>query len=487
MRHLSMTNPDMTDGQPPPPSQRWLAMLGVGVGILMVTIDFSIVNVSLPTLVEELQTNFATVQWVVLSYVLIITSLMLGAARLGDIMGMKRLYAGGVAMFTLGSLLCGLSPSVGWLIGARAFQGLGAVFMQSLGMAIITQVFPANERGRALGWVGGIVSVGLSLGPALGGIIIGALGWRWVFLINVPLGMAAWFMVARFVPRAEPASRESRFDAVGALILCCALTAYSLGMTLGQRVGFGRSLVLFLLALALASTWLFVLVERRTKEPMIDLGLFVNPLFGINLVMGLLTFVTLGMTLVLPFFMELVMRLSTMQTGLLMMVVPLCMGLISPFSGRLTDRHGPRVISLVGLLVMAAGCAAMSTVDHSTGMWELALKNAPVGLGMGLFQSPNNTAIMSAAPANRLGVASGLLALSRTLGSSTGVPLGGALFTATILAAAGLSSGAQIITAPPDALVAGVRFCYAMGTGLALAAAFLSATAWRIARKRRTV
>lgn len=461
-------------------------MLGIGVAILMVTIDFSIVNISLPTLVREFSTTFAVVQWVVLAYVLIITSLMLGVARLGDIFGKKRLYALGVTIFTLGSLLCGLAENIGWLIGARAFQALGGVLIQSLGMAIITQIFPIQERGRALGVVGGIVSTGLALGPPLGGLIIGAWGWRWIFLINVPLGALGLVLVARFIPPSGATDKGARFDLPGALLLCAALTAYALAMTMGQRMGFREPLVLGLLAAAASGVAVFIMAQRRVKAPTVNLSLFKDSLFGINLIMGFLTFITMGTSLVTPFFMDLVMGLSTVEMGFLMMVVPIAMGVVSPWAGALTDRHGPRVISLVGLLVLGAGCIAMTTIDKDVSVLGLVLRFLPMGLGLGFFQSPNNTAIMSAAPKRHLGVASGLLALSRTLGNTSGVPLAGALFTAVVLATAGLGAGAMVTSAPPEALVQGMRYTYAATAGIDLTAAILAIIAWRIAGKRRS-
>jgi EmrB/QacA subfamily drug resistance transporter len=468
----------------PPPAQRWLAMLGIGVGILMVTIDFSIINISLPTLVREFDTNFATVQWVVLSYVLIITSLMLGMARLGDMYGKKRIFACGVVVFTLGSLLCGMAANVGWLIGARAFQGLGGVMIQALGMAIVTQVFPVSERGRALGVVGGIVSTGLALGPALGGVIIGTLGWRWIFWVNVPIGVVCWFMAVRFLPSSPVTEKGARFDSLGALLICLALTAYALGMTFGQRMGFSEPLVLGLLGAAAIGVAGFIMVQRRVKWPTMNLDLFKDRLFGVNLTMSFLVFITLGTSLVVPFFMDLVMGLNTMEMGLMMMVVPIGMGVISPFAGVLTDRHGPRVISILGLLVTVGGCIAMTTIHKDITMGGLVLRVIPLGIGLGLFQSPNNTAVMSAAPPKHLGVASGLLALSRTLGNTSGVPLAGALFTTVVLAAAGLGAGALVTSASPEALTQGVRGVYIAAAVLDLAAAVLAVVAWRMDLKR---
>ena len=204
-------------------SGKWWAMAGIGSGVFMATLDISIVNISLPTMVDALHTSFATIQWVVLSYALVLTSMVLGAARLGDMFPKKRLYLAGLIIFTIGSLLCGLAPEVGWLIGFRALQGIGAVITQALGAAIITEIFPASERGKALGVIGGIVSVGLALGPAIGGILIGVVGWRSVFLVNVPIGVLGMFIVSRYVPQLPPSRLGQRFDILGAVIMLIAL------------------------------------------------------------------------------------------------------------------------------------------------------------------------------------------------------------------------------------------------------------------------
>jgi EmrB/QacA subfamily drug resistance transporter len=457
-------------------------MAGICLGVLMATIDFSIVNVSLPTLVAELDTTFATIQWVVLAYVLIVTSLMLGAARLGDMFGEKRLYALGMLVFTAGSLLCGLAPGAGWLIGFRALQGLGAVFMQALGVAILTQIFPPTQRGRALGVLSAVVSVGLSLGPPLGGVLIGGFGWRAVFLVNVPLGFLALAVVIRHVPSSGPKPAGQRFDIAGAAVLCATLVCYALGMTLGQRWGFGHGAVQALLAGSAVGLTAFILVERRAAEPMLDLAIFGNPLLSLNLLMGFLIFTSLGLQLVLPFFLELVAGLSVSRVGLMMMVVPLTMGLVAPWAGWLSDRWGTRGISLAGALTVAAGTAAVSGLTAETGMLEFGLRLAPIGLGMGLFQSPNASAVMSQAPAGRTGLTSGLFALSRTLGHSSGVPLGGALFSAQVAAAAGAAGAARVTAAPPEALVSGVRWVYQCGFWVVATAACLALAAWWLSR-----
>ncbi|NLF11004.1 MAG: MFS transporter, partial [Anaerolineaceae bacterium] len=215
-------------------SRKWYVMAAVGMGIILATIDGSIVNVALPTLVRAFDTGFAAVQWVVLAYLLTVTTLMLSVGRLGDMIGKKPLYVAGFVIFTLGSVLCGLSPTIGWLIGFRILQAIGAALLMALGMAIVTEAFPPSERGKALGISGSMVSIGIVLGPVLGGLIIGALSWHWIFYVNLPVGIVGTWMVLHFVPARRPVGGQ-RFDWVGAMLLFGSLMALLLAMTMGQE------------------------------------------------------------------------------------------------------------------------------------------------------------------------------------------------------------------------------------------------------------
>jgi len=452
-------------------------MLGIGLGTLMATIDSSIVNISLPTLVKIFHTNFATIQWVVLSYTLMLTSLMLGVGRLGDILGKKKLYNIGLVIFTIGSLLCGMSPSVEWLIGFRALQGLGAAMTAALGTAIITEVFPSSERGRALGISGSIVSIGIALGPPVGGMLIGLVGWRFIFLVNVPIGIIATIVVARVVPIFPPHKTGERFDYTGAFITLATLICYALGMTLWQAQGLHSTTALILLVAGGFGLVIFTLAETHNKHPMVDLTMFRNVLFSINLIMAFLVFIVLAANFITPFYLELVKGYSTEQVGLFMMVFPVCMGSVAPIAGALSDRYGSRLISLAGLLFIVAGCCSISTLKSDTNVWGIVLRLIPLGLGMGIFQSPNNSAVMGTAPPERLGVASGLLALTRTLGQTTGLPLMGALFTATLIKTGNLAAGVDITNVPPTALVEGVTGIYQTAAVIILAAIALATLA----------
>jgi len=459
-------------------------MTAVGLSILMATLDVNIVNVSLPTLVTELRTDFATIQWVILGYVLVVTSLTLSMARLGDMRGKRTLFAGGLSLFTLGSLLCGLSPGVYWLIGFRAVQGLGAAVTQALGAAIVTETFPSSERGKAMGLIGSTVSVGLAAGPALGGVLIGTLGWRSVFLINIPVGVLAVWATLRFVPSTPGEGKGRGFDFTGAVLVLLLMGTYALGMTLGQRLGFVHAGSLGLLSTAALLLVAFISVERRVTAPMVDLEVFRNLLFSINLLMGWLVFIVVGASFTLPFYLEKVKAFRPEIVGLLMMIIPLSMGLVAPLAGSLSDRFGARGVSLAGLIVCVWGCLCIGGLNQDVGILGTALRLVPLGAGMGLFQSPNNSAIMGAVPRQRLGLASGLMTLSRTLGHTTGIPLAGAAFTAWVVAAAAMPGLSEVAEAPAPALVAGLSGVYGTAALIITAATLLAVVALCLDHRR---
>jgi EmrB/QacA subfamily drug resistance transporter len=461
----------------------WLALLGIGLGVFMATVDFSIVNISLPTLMREMDVSLAAIEWVALSYALVVTSLMLGVARLGDMLGKRRVYLRGLVVFTLGSLLCGAAQGAYWLIACRALQAVGAVMMQALGIAIVTEAAPASRRGSALGIMGGVVSLGLAAGPPLGGLLIGLVGWRAVFLVNVPVGLLALWVVSRHVPAGEPAPGRQRFDALGAGVLFLALIGYALGMTMGQHGGFGQPQVTGFFVLAAACLALFLRVEAKAAQPMLNLAMFRRGEFSLGLLLSWICFMVMGGMFLLPFFMQMAQGYPPERIGLLMMVVPVCMGLVAPWAGALSDRYGSSLITLLGLGLQAVGCLTVSTLTPETAPLGYVLRVAPLGLGLGLFHSPNNSAIMGAAPRESLGVAGGMVALARTLGNASGLPLMGAFFSARVEAAAGLPAHADLALAPAAALAAGVRGTYRLAmAGLVLAAGL---AAWKWARGRQ--
>jgi EmrB/QacA subfamily drug resistance transporter len=454
-------------------SRKWLVMAAVAMGILLSTIDASIVNVALPTLERELDTTFAVLQWVVLGYLLTLATLTLVVGRLGDMIGKKPIYTWGFAVFTVASLACGLAPSVEWLIGLRVVQALGATMILALGIGILTESFPPSERGRALGLSGTVVTLGIVLGPTLGGILVDTLSWRWIFLVNLPVGIVGTWTARAWIPDLRPKGKQ-RFDPLGAVTLFVSLLSLLLALTLGQDLGFGAIPVIVLAGLSVVTAVAFVTIERRVEQPMVDLSLFSNRLLSINLITGFVTFVAIaGFLILLPFYLENVLGYEPRAVGLLLAAAPVTLGVVAPLSGWLSDRVGTRPITVLGLAVLVVTYFGVSTLSEDTSAVAYIFTLLPLGIGMGIFQSPNNSAVMGSVPPERLGVTSGLLALTRITGQVAGIAVLGALWAWRV---SGYDAGAPEATeATPLAQVAGLQdvaryVAVAMAAALVLAA-----------------
>lgn len=408
--------------------QKWRVMATVATGIILATIDGSIVNVALPTLVEFFDTSFATIQWVSLGYLLTLATLTLLVGRIGDIIGKRRIYNSGFMAFTAASVLCAFSPTVGFLIGFRVVQAVGATMVLALGISILTESFPPNERGKALGYIGTAVSLGVVTGPVVGGVLIEAFDWRSIFLVNLPIGIIGTILAMKYIPDVPPVPGQ-RMDYWGAGLLSTALLSLSLALTLGQTRGFTSGLILSLFAAFLVLSGLFVRVELNTKSPMIQLRLFRDPLLSVSVVSGFLVFAALSSTFfLLPFYLEGVLDFSIGQVGLLLGAGPLVLGIVAPVSGTMSDRLGIRSLTIAGLLILAAVYLGFQLLSTDTAWWQYVLLAVPLGAGVGIFQSPNNSAIMGAIPREYSGVGGGLLNLTRLLGQITGVAVLGSLW-----------------------------------------------------------
>lgn len=438
---------------------KWLIILALSTGTFMATVDGSIVNVCLPVMVKSLGTNFTIIQWVVLSYLLTVTTTMLGFGRLGDILGKKRIYLLGFGVFILASALCGFAANVYLLISARVIQGIGAAMTMALGPAILTESCPPEERGKVMGIIGSVVSIGIITGPALGGLLVELLSYHWIFFVNIPVGLAGIFIVFRYIPNIPPAGRQ-RFDFPGAVLLFVSLLTLLAGLSLGQQTGFTKGpLVPGLLVASLFLLLLFVRVERGKEQPMIQLALFKNSLLTINLVTALIMFIALGGTFILlPFYLENILQVPPIRIGLLMSIIPVMMGIVSPFAGNLSDRLGSRPISLTALFILILGYLILSTLALETSETGFVLRVFLLGIGLGLFVSPNNSAIMGTARKHQLGVVSGLMAISRTLGQTVGVSVIGTLWAVKIRLITSDPSLVNVTEAPRAAQVQGITF-----------------------------
>jgi EmrB/QacA subfamily drug resistance transporter len=399
----------------------------VFIGTFMAPLDSSIVNISLPALAKYFSVGITTVEWVVMAYLLTTSSLLLTAGRLGDIRGHKIVYVIGFVTFTAASALCGLAGSIGQLIFFRVVQALGGTCMLATGPAILTDAFPPTERGKALGLIAISVSLGLTFGPFLGGVIVANLGWRWIFFVNIPVGIMASILAA-FVLRKGRRQAERRFDFPGSATAFAALFATLLVLSKGNEWGWGSVSTLSSLTAAIAFACIFILLETRAKDPMLDLSLFRSRLFSAANISALINYVALFVVMFLiPFYLLDVFGETTQRAGIVLTAVPLVMAVIAPISGALSDRIGSRLLSSLGLAITSLALLGLSRTSPIQGLPPVALFLGVVGLGSGMFQSPNTSAIMGSVPRNRLGIASGMQATMRNVGMVLGVALAGAI------------------------------------------------------------
>lgn len=451
----------------PEASPQW-ALLSLAFSMLLSSLGSSIANVGLPTLARAFDASFQEVQWVVLAYLLASTTLIVSVGRLGDLLGRRRLMLAGILLFTAASALCGAAATLWLLIAARALQGLGAAIMLALSMALIGETLPKAQTGSAMGLLGSMSAIGTALGPPLGGLLIAVGGWQAIFLVNLPLGLVAWFLAWRRLPadRRLAQAQPARFDHLGSLLLAMALAAYALAMTLG-RGNFGLLNATLLLASA-GCLGLFLLVEARVSAPLVHLAMFRDPALAASFVMSALVMTVMMTTLVVgPFYLAGALALDTAQVGLVMAAGPLVSALTGVPAGRLVDRCGPQRMALAGLATLLVGALLLPRLPLSLGVAGYIVPLMLITAGYALFQAANNTAVMAEVRPDQRGVLSGLLNLSRNLGLITGASVMGAVF------ALGAATS-DPATAHPDAVAAGLRATFSVGAALILLALLIS-------------
>jgi EmrB/QacA subfamily drug resistance transporter len=454
------------------PSIRWI-LAGLSLSMLLSSIGTSIANVSLPTLAQAFDASFQQVQWVVIAYLVTITTVIVSVGRLGDMTGRRRLLLVGVFLFTVASVLCGVAPTLWLLIAARAAQGLGAAIMMALTMAFVGETVPKSQVGSAMGLLGTMSAIGTALGPSLGGMLISEFSWRAIFLINLPLGLLIFLLAYRFLPVDRPRQQVDRlgFDHAGTLLLALTLAAYTLAMTIG-RGSFGTRNLALLVA-TLLGAGLFLFAETRAESPLIRLTMFRNPLLSASLIMSALVSTVMMATLVVgPFYLSRTLGLHAALIGLVLSVGPLCAALTGVPAGRLADRLGPQRMTVLGLIGIAAGAFLLSVIPATLGIYGYTAPLIVITVGYALFQTANNTAVMTDTRPEQRGVISGLLNLSRNLGLITGASVMGAVFAAA-------SSTIDITTAPPDAVAIGMRVTFAVAAVLILVALAIAVATYR--------
>ena len=453
-----------------PPSARG-ALTGLLLSIFLASLGTSAANVGLPTFAKVFGASFQSVQWVVLAYLLSVTTMIVGAGRLGDIVGRRRLLELGLALFTGASLVSGIAPSLAVLIAARAAQGLGAAVMLALGMAFVGDAVSPSRVGRAMGLLGTMSAVGTALGPSLGGMLLTFPGWRALFLINVPLGVVALWFVHRALPntRTELSSDRS-FDLHGTALLALSLGMFALALTAGPRRGGWTSLAL--LAGSAAAALLFLRRQARARRPLLPPALLRDRDLGASLASNALVASVMMSTLIVgPFYLTRALGLAPTAMGLAMTVGPALTALAGFPAGRFVDQRGSSQATVIGLAAMAAGSALLAALPGSLGVVGYLGPIAFLTVGYAVFQAANNTAVMTAAARGERGVVAGVLSLSRNLGLIAGASLMGAVFAS--------GSGVSDITiSTADAVARGMRITFAVAAALVIVATIFTSVRW---------
>jgi len=433
------------------PKAHWLVLATVCLGAFIGQLDASIVTLAFPTLQEVFHASVGAVTWVGLSYLLVLVATVAAIGRFADMVGRKLLYTYGFVVFVIGSALCGLAPSLGALDAFRALQAVGAAMLQANSVAIIYLAMPRGSLGRGIGIQGAAQAMGLAMGPAVGGFLLAAGGWRLIFLINVPIGVVGVVAAWLFIPRSRDLAPRVPFDWVGLGLFVPAVFALLGGVSSGNRIGWTTPLILGLLAIAVVLGVVFVAWELRCAAPMVDMSLFRRIPFSAGISSGLLSYLVMfGVLFAVPFFLERARHLSASQVGLELTVMPLALGITAPFAGRLADRLGARPLTVGGMSLTACVLGAMAFAWGAS--WVLIGELALIGIGLGLFTSPNNAAIMASAPREQSGLAGGILNMTRGLGTALGLALTAAVYevaagtgTSSVDAAAGFRASAAFL------------------------------------------
>ena len=445
---------------------KWLVLLAIGIGTFMSALDGSVVNTILPVVTDYFKTDVATIEWVVTTYLLVVSGLLLSVGRLGDLRGNKVAYIWGFVIFVVGSALCGSASSPVFLITARGLQAIGAAMLFANSPAILTKNFPPSQRGQALGLQGAMTYLGLTTGPFLGGWLSDTFGWHSVFYINVPIGLIAIWLSLVIIPHDTPSGQTEKFDLAGASTFLVGLVALLFALNQGHVLGWTSPIILGLFIASLLILGLFTWIEMHVPTPMLDLSLFKRRVFSMSTLSPILNYICVYSVLFLtPFYLIQGRGLSASQAGLILTSQPIIMAITAPISGKLSDRVGSRIPTTLGMLIMAMGLFMISRLTLGSPFWLVVLGLAIGGFGTGLFVAPNNSALMGDAPRNRQGIAAGVLALARNVGMVLGIGLTGAIFT-TFLSKGNPGDAATLVHAFDNGLL--------FASGVALLAAVAS-------------
>ncbi|MFD0897934.1 MFS transporter [Loigolactobacillus binensis] len=463
---------------------RWWILVAVGLFTFMSTLDGSIVNIALPVMSRDLKIPMNQAEWVVSIYLIVVCALLLLFGKLGDVLGKIKIFRIGTFFFVLGSLLCGFNQSLTMLLLARGLQAFGASMTMSNNNGIITEIFPINERGKALGFIGSFVSLGSIAGPGIGGLILAVLPWGYIFWLNVPIGILTMILGHKILPKDLSISRKT-IDFTGFIIFMLLIVSLFVGVFLGQQIGFTQPLIIGLFLVALVMLAAFIWYEPRQQEPLISFKLFRNSAFSLSLIAGFLIFVTnFFFNVISPFYLENARSISPLLAGYILMMFPILQVVASPLAGSLSDRIGPELLTFIGLVLISLSQLGYFLTDLNTPIWLFMAFVGLVGLGNGIFQAPNNTMVMSSVTAKDLGIAGGINALARNLGMVFGISIA----TTVLYSAMSHDYGQHVTTylpKHPQVFIYGMHVAFLVALSVCLVATVL--TGVRLFRKRTSV
>ena len=407
---------------------KWLVLAVLSAALFMINLDVTIVNIALPDLMDKLSASLADAEWVLNAYVMVFAVLLITMGRLGDMFGRRRLFIGGLALFTGASLLCGLAPSIGWLVAARTLQAVGGAAMMPATLSILNVTFHGGQRGLAMGIWGASAGAAAALGPLIGGILVSNFGWQWVFLVNLPIGIVALASALKIISESKDPDSGKKIDIPGIIAASAGLGTLVYALVEGQAFGWTSPLIIGLFALSVISLVLFIVIESKSPSPLIELSLFRNLSFTAGNILGMfMMFCLVGVIFLVVMYLQMARQFSPMHAGLLVLPMPLALMVVSPFAGRMADRLPMRWVMSAGMLVVAIALFILRQLGLDSAWWMIVLPMTGVGLGLGLVMAPLGTVVMSSAPVAVSGAASGVLTTMRQVGATLGISVLGAV------------------------------------------------------------
>jgi EmrB/QacA subfamily drug resistance transporter len=410
---------------------KWWVLATVSIGTFVCSLDGSITNISYPRLTDIFDTDTSVILWISVVYLLVSVSLMLSFGRLGDITGRKRIFMLGLVIFTVGLIFCSASQNIVQLLLSRVFQGIGTAMVLGLGIAIITAVFPSQQRGRALGIFAAVFSSGLLVGPLVGGFLLDAFGWQSIFYSRVPVGMVGLVMAWLIIKEQKISTSHVKFDICGAATLFGGLASLLLMVNLGGKEGFLSLTTGLLAACTVVLFILFTIIERRTAQPTVDLILFQNRHFATGSISLIIMAMALATVIFLmPFYIIQGLGQTAFVAGLAIAVIPLTIFILSPPAGWMSDKIGPGPFRVAGALIICLSFFFFSRLGSDASLTNIILRQMVIGIGLGIFDPSTTTYVMGSVPAERLGTASAMVNTARQMGIAIGTAISGTIFAA---------------------------------------------------------